>query len=138
LPHVFVMGHEPAFSAKHKDCLDDNLQQRNEFLDSITKEGGRTYFCGHDHFYSHISGDHDGDPSNDMHQFIVGTGGAPIYAHDGQYDGDNEPYTLTHIKGATKHGYMVVSVDGDDVTMTWIERIVANDYQPRETWSYSL
>ena len=137
LPHVFVMGHEPAFSANHKDCLDDNVQQRNEFLDSITQEGGRTYFCGHDHFFDHISADHDGDPSNDFHQFIVGTGGAPIYAHDGKYAGDNEPYKITHVAGAAKYGYMIVSVNGADVTTTWIERIAANDYQPRDTWSYT-
>ncbi len=138
LPHVFAMSHEPAFSAKHKDCLDDNLQQRNAFLDSITQEGGRTYFCGHDHFYDHISADHDGDPSNDIHQFIVGTAGAPIYPHDGKYTGDNEPYELTRVAAAAKYGYMVVSVDGADVTMVWFERIAANDYQPRSTWSYTL
>ncbi len=137
LPHVFVMGHEPAFSAKHKDCLDDNLQQRNKFLDSITKEGGRTYFCGHDHFYAHISADHDGDPSNDIQQFIIGTAGAPLYPHNGEYAGDNEPYTLTPVAAAIKNGYVVVTIDGADVTTTWVERIGANDYQPRSTWSYT-
>ena len=138
LPHVFVMGHEPAFAVKHKDCLDDNVQQRNEFLDSITREGGRMYFCGHDHFYDHISADHDGDPSNDMHQFIVGTAGAPIYSHDGKYSGDNEPYEITPVAGAAKHGYLVVSVDGSDVTTTWVERIGKDDYQPRDSWSYTV
>jgi len=137
LPHVFVMGHEPAFSANHKDCLDDDVQQRNAFLESITQEGGRTYFCGHDHFYDHISADHDGDPSNDIHQFIVGTAGAPIYVHDGTYAGLNEPYELTHIAGAGQHGYLVVSVDGVYVTTTWFERAGENDYQPRDTWSYT-
>ena len=87
LPHVFVMGHEPAFEVKHKDCLDDNVQRRNEFLASITGEGGRIYFCGHDHSYDHISADHDGDPSNDIHQFIVGTAGAPLRENDGKYAG---------------------------------------------------
>ncbi len=137
LPHVFVMGHEPAFSVKHKDCLDDNPQQRNEFLDSITQEGGRMYFCGHDHFYDHISADHDGDASNDIHQFIVGTAGAPIYSHNGKYSGDNEPYKITPVAGAMKHGYLIVSVDGADVTTTWVERIGENDYQTRDTWSYT-
>ena len=137
LPHVFVMGHEPAFSVKHKDCLDDNVEQRNEFLDSITRKGGRMYFCGHDHFYDHLLADHDGDPSNDIHQFIVGTAGAPIYTYDGNYAGDNEPYALTHIAGAAKHGYLTVSVNGTDVTTTWVERIGEKDYQPRDTWSYS-
>ena len=137
LPHVFVMGHEPAFSANHKDCLDDHLEQRNEFLDSITKEGGRTYFCGHDHFYDHISADHDGDSSNDIHQFIVGTAGAPIHTHDGQYKGDNEPYGLTRVAGSGQYGYLIVSVDGANVTTTWVERVGKNDYQPRDMWSYT-
>ncbi|MCF7954493.1 MAG: metallophosphoesterase [Phycisphaerae bacterium] len=138
LPHVFVMGHEPAFAVKHKDCLDDNAAKRNEFLDSITREGGRIYFCGHDHFYDHISADNDGDPSNDIHQFIVGTAGAPIYSHDGKYSGDNEPYKITPVAGAAKYGYLIVTVDGSDVTTTWVERIGKNDFQPRDSWSYSV
>lgn len=136
-PHVFVMGHEPAFSVKHKDCLDDNPQQRNNFLDSITQEGGRMYFCGHDHFYDHISADHDNEPGNDIHQFIVGTAGAPLYSHDGKYAGDNAPYTITPIAGAKKHGYLIVSVNDAQVTTTWVERVDENDFQPRDTWSYT-
>ena len=138
VPHIFVMGHNPAFSVKHKDCLDDYPDQRNEFLASILRAGGRTYFCGHDHFFDHIAADDDGNPSNDIHQFIVGTAGAPIYKHDGKYAGDNSPYKITPIAGAAKHGYLIVSVDGDKVTTTWGERIAANDYQQRDTWSYTV
>lgn len=137
LPHVFVMGHEPAFEVRHKDCLDDDVQQRNEFLDSITQEGGRMYFCGHDHSFDHISADHDGDPSNDIHQFIVGTAGAPLRPNDGKYAGVNAPYKITHVAGAIKYGYLIVSVNGGDVTTTWVERVAENDYQPRDTWSYT-
>ena len=136
-PHVFVMGHEPAFSVKHKDCLDDNPQQRNNFLDSIMQEGGRVYFCGHDHFYDHISADHDNEPGNDIHQFIVGTAGAPLYSHDGKYAGDNAPYTITPIAGAKKHGYLIVSVNDAQVITTWVERVDENDFRPRDTWSYT-
>ena len=137
-PHVFVMGHMPAFAVGHKDCLDDYPDQRNEFLASITRAGRRMYFCGHDHFFDHISADDDGDPSNDIHQLIVGTGGAPLRENDGKYAGDNSPYTITPVARAAKYGYMIVDVDGIEVNTTWVERIDANDYQSRNTWGYSV
>lgn len=137
-PHIFVMGHEPAFAVKHKDCLDDYPNKRNEFLESITLAGGRTYFCGHDHMYDHISADNDKDPANDIHQFIVGTAGAPLYAHESEYDGDNKPYEISPIATAIKHGYLIVSVDGLTITTTWMQRIAANDYQPQDTWTYTV
>ena len=136
-PHIFAMGHEPAFAVKHKDCLDDYPQKRNAFLESITLAGGRTYFCGHDHMYDHISADHDNDASNDIHQFVVGTAGAPLRPHDGQYKGDNAPYEITPIAKAIQHGYLIVSVDGFAVTTTWVQRVAANDYQPQDTWMYT-
>ena len=52
-PHVFVFGHEPAFKADHTDCLDDYPADRDIFWASLADAGGRTYFCGHDHFYDH-------------------------------------------------------------------------------------
>jgi predicted phosphodiesterase len=137
-PHVFVLGHEPAFAVKHQDCLDDYPQKRNAFLESITLTGGRTYFCGHDHMYDHISADHDNDPANDIHQFIVGTAGAPLYSHDGQYKGDNAPYEITPIARAAEYGYLIVSVDGLAVTTTWIQRIAPHNYQPQDTWTYTI
>jgi hypothetical protein len=50
--HVFAMGHEPAFSSDHDDCLDDAPTARNTFLDSLVDAGGRSYFAGHDHYYT--------------------------------------------------------------------------------------
>jgi len=137
-PHIFVMGHEPAFAVKHQDCLDDYPKKRNAFLQSITNAGGRTYFCGHDHMYDHIAADHDNNPANDIHQFIVGTAGAPLYTNDNQYKGSNALYKITPVAGAIKHGYLIVSVDGSIVTTTWMQRIAPNNYQPRDTWTYKI
>jgi len=41
--------------------------------------GARAYLCGHDHGYAHARiDDGDGDYSNDVHQFVVGTAGAGV------------------------------------------------------------
>lgn len=135
-PHIFVFGHEPAFKASHEACLDDYPAERDAFWASIEKAGGRTYFCGHDHFYNHARVDDDGDPSNDIHQYIVGTAGAPLYDWLGNYDGDNSNYTVENIYHAKEYGYCLVEIDGLDVTLSWMERVGAGKYEAKEVWSY--
>ena len=137
-PHVFAMGHEPAFSSDHDDCMDDAPTDRNVFLNSLIDAGGRSYFAGHDHFYNHLRAD-DGDdnPDNDLHQFIVGTAGAPL-RDEGNYGGDTGPWTPTKDTDGNgsddpgafeeQFGYMVVEIDDLDVTMTWWHRTGANAY----------
>jgi predicted phosphodiesterase len=136
-PHVFVFGHEPAFQALHEDCIGTEPRVRDKFWASIAKAGGRTYFCGHDHFYDHARVDNDGDPANDVHQYIVGTAGAPLYRWSPPYKGDNSDYTVDKIYHARKHGYVLVGVDGFDVTLTWMQRTGPGKYQPKETFSYT-
>jgi hypothetical protein len=136
-PHIFVFGHEPAFKARHSACLDDYVAERNAFWASIEKAGGRTYFCGHDHLYNHARVDGDGDPSNDIHQYIVGTAGAPLRGWSGDYDGDNNDYTVENIYYSKEYGYVLVEIAGLDVTLTWIERIDAGKYKAKEVWSYT-
>ncbi|MGA1980771.1 MAG: metallophosphoesterase [Sedimentisphaerales bacterium] len=136
-PHIFVFGHEPAFKTMHKDCLDNYAAERDMFWASIEKAGGRTYFCGHDHFYNHARVDDDGDPNNDIHQYIIGTAGAPLYDWSGKYDGENSGYTVKSIYHSKEYGYCLVEIDGLDVTVTWIERVGAGKYKAREVWSYT-
>lgn len=136
-PHVFLFGHEPAFKALHKDCLDDYPSDRDKFWASIEKSGGRTYFCGHDHFYNHACIDGDGDPNNDIHQFIAGTAGAPLYDWPGIYDGNNSNYTIENIYQSKQYGYCLVEIDGLDVTLTWMERAAAGKYIVKEVWTYT-
>jgi 3',5'-cyclic AMP phosphodiesterase CpdA len=136
-PHLFFFGHEPAFKARHDACLDDYPADRDMFWASIEKAGARTYFCGHDHFYDHARVDDDGDPENDIHQYIVGTAGAPLRDSDGNYDGVNNTYTVENIYYAEEFGYCLVEIDDRDVTITWFERTAPAQYQPKEAWSYT-
>ncbi len=136
-PHIFVLGHEPAFKTRHDACLDDYPDARDRFWASIEKAGGRTYFCGHDHLYNHVRVDDDGEPSNDIHQYIVGTAGAPLRGWPGEYDGVNNDYTVENIYHASEFGYCLVKVNGLDVTITWFERVGTGKYKAREAWSYT-
>lgn len=136
-PHVFVFGHEPAFEANHEDCIGEDPDVRDKFWDSIAKAGGRTYFCGHDHFYDHARADVNNNPSDDVHQYIVGTAGAPLYKWSPPYNGDNGPYTLENIYHARKHGYVLVEIDSLDVTLTWMERTSRGVYEPKDTFRYN-
>ena len=136
-PHVFVFGHEPAFEALHEDCIGADPDVRDRFWASIAKAGGRTYFCGHDHFYDHSRPDNDGNPHNDVHQYIAGTAGAPLYEWSPHYKGDNSNYTLENIYHARKHGYVLVEINSLEVTLTWMQRSFWGRYRPKDKWTYT-
>jgi hypothetical protein len=121
-PHVFSFSHEPAFAAYHLDCLDDFVVERDRFWAALEQAGSRAYFCGHDHFYDHARVlDGDGDANDDIHQFIVGTGGGPLYSFSPPYLGNNSGMTLQQMDHAEIEGYLAVEVDDLDVTLTWME-----------------
>ncbi len=107
-PHIFAAGHEPVFKLIHSLSVDP--EDRNLFWESMTDAGAKIFFCGHDHCYDHaVMDDGDGDPVNDMHQMIVGTGGA--YPHgDGEYDGDNGRWTPVRSFHAADTGYVLAEV----------------------------
>lgn len=135
VPHIFVYGHEPAFMANHEDCLDDFPQKRDIFWSSLKDAGVRAYFCGHDHFYDHARvDDGDGDPDNDVHQFIVGTTGAELYAWSPPYKGENSGMTVENISHVTKFGYMIGEVAGPGVTLKFIN--LGGDIE--DAWSYDV
>jgi 3',5'-cyclic AMP phosphodiesterase CpdA len=143
-PHVFVFGHEPAFRTDHTDCLDAFPSRRDALWESIKRAGGRTYFCGHDHYYDHaVVDDGDGMPENDIHQLIVATAGAPFYTWAPPYLGDNSYFVPEQLHHAPRYGYILVEVDDLEVTLTWMERR-SNDlsvpplYGPGETWGYRV
>jgi hypothetical protein len=126
--HVFVMGHEPAFSVNHADCLDDMPAARDIFWNMLSNVACRAYFCGHDHFYDEMRlDDRDGDPSDDVHQFIAGAGGAPFHA-DSAYDGTNGMWMPTRMAHAMTNGYVAVEIDGPVATLTWYRRTTPNNY----------
>jgi hypothetical protein len=142
-PHVFVFGHEPAFRTFHPDCLDAHPARRDAFWNSIAYAGGRTYFCGHDHYYDHaLVDDGDGDPANDVHQLIVATAGAPFYEWAPPYAGDNGSFAVQQLLHTQRYGYILVDVDGLHVTLTWMERrdndmSLPGIYQAGEVWGYT-
>lgn len=143
-PHVFVFAHEPAFRTYHDDCLDAYPDRRDTFWRSLERAGGRTYFCGHDHYYDHaVVDDADGDPDNNLHQIITGTGGASFYTWALPYDGDNGAFTVRQRYHARQHGYMLVDVEGLDVTVTWMERwdggiLGPSQYIAQDWWHYDV
>ncbi len=138
LPHVFVFGHMPAFKANHTDCLDDYPSQRDAFWTSLKNAGGRAYFCGHDHFYDHMQvDDGDGNAANDVHQLIVGGGGAPLYTTYA-YDGANTIWSPVNVFHENQYGYTLVEVNGLTVTLTAYDRLGANAYAPSgDVWTYT-
>ncbi len=137
--HVFAMGHEPAFAVLHKDTLDDDPVARDAFWNILSTAAARVYFCGHDHFYDHARlDDRDGDPTNDIHQYIVGTGGAPLYP-EAPYDGLNGAWLPTRVKFEAQYGYVLVEIDGPVATLSWFHRTGPNTYAPGgDVFSYSL
>ena len=138
--HVFSFGHEPAFQAQHTDCMDDYPADRNEFWASLADAGSRVYFTGHDHFYDHAGiWDADGNPNNNIHQYIVGTAGAPLRVWSPPYTGSNSPYNINQIHHATQYGYVIVEINGPTATLTWMERTAPGVYSPGgDVWSYTV
>ncbi len=138
MPHVFVAGHVPAFRVYHPDCLEQYLTNRDAFWNSLSNAHCHAYFSGHDHFYDHAQlEDGDSDPQNDLHQVIIGTGGAPLYP-DAGYMGTNSIWTPLRRFHEAQWGYVAVEVDTNDVTMTWHHRTGANGYPAAEVFSYSI
>ncbi|MBN1653641.1 MAG: metallophosphoesterase [Deltaproteobacteria bacterium] len=135
LPHVFVFSHEPAFAAYHSDCLDDFAEERDRFWAALGGAGSRVYFCGHDHFYDHARvTDGDRDSSNDIHQFIVGTGGGPLHSFVPPYPGDNSGMILQQVDHAEAYGYVLVEIDDVKVSLTWMALATG----ACDSWSYRV
>ena len=138
-PFVFVAGHEPAFKLLHTNCLGAYPEERNIFWNSLTQHNGIIYFCGHDHFYDHsIISNEDGNPYNDIHQIIVGTGGGGIHPDD-EYDGDNGEWTPFRIFHDSTYGYVLVDGNGISLTTTWKRRTNTNVFEDGgDTYSYTV
>ncbi len=127
----FVIGHEPAYAVHHSDCLDDHPADRDDFVATLLDAGARTYFAGHDHFYDHARiDDGDGNTGNDLHQFVVGTAGAPLYDWSGDYDGNNGAMTPVNVYHEAEYGFLLGEVQGDTATLTWWHRTGKGRYEP--------
>ena len=119
--HVFPFAHEPAFAVYHSDCLDEYPEKRDRFWASLEQAGARVYLCGHDHFFDHARvNDKDGNSENDIHQYIVGTAGGPIYSFSPPYSGNNSGMSVEQIDHAETYGFVLVEVENLEVTLTWM------------------
>ncbi len=137
--HIFAFAHVPAFSAGHLGCLDDYPVQRDAFWLSLKQAGGRVYLAGHDHFYAHVRiDDGDGQVENDLHQYIVGTAGAPLVAFDNAYTGDNGNRTPVPVYSRAAFGFLLVEINGNSATLTFMERVAKDSFSAVDTWHYMV
>jgi hypothetical protein len=141
-PHIFAFGHYTAFKMMW-DSLGDHPATRDLFWESLENAGGRTYFCGHEHFFDRASADDDGDPNNDLYQYVIGSAGAPEHNWKGDWIGDNSDMVLKSIYHTVRFGYVIVDINGPDATLTWMERHtnepnIPGIYQPMDILSYTV
>jgi len=138
LPHVFVFAHEPAFKILQSDCLGAYPEDRNKLWATMKRVGARVYFSGHDHVFDHARiDDGDGNPDNDIHQFVGGPAGA-ILDHGGSYDGKNAPYLPKQVFHEEQYGYVICEIKGPEVRVIWKHRADSNTYEQAATWSYAV
>ena len=73
--------------------------------------------------------DGDGNPANDLHQLVLGAGGAPPMTKLPDYPGTNDLWTPIPIFHDVDYAYGLVNVDGANVTVTIKHRIGPNNFQ---------
>jgi predicted phosphodiesterase len=126
---IFVAGHTPAFKVFNSKCLGTYPAERDIFWESLTQSGAKAYFSGHDHFYDHaIIDDGDGNPGNDIHQFIVATGGSSFFPVS-EYDGNNGRWMPEGIFHEAATGYILAEVYASEARITWKHRVEKNVFE---------
>ncbi len=123
-PHIFTYGHNPAFQVNHPDCLAYFKNDRDRFWNLFGEAGGKMYFCGHDHLYNRASADDAAGRA--ISQVLVGSCGAPFKAWKPPYK-DPKVQGLYH--NETDYGYMVVTIDDNDVKADWKTWDAKGDYK---------
>jgi hypothetical protein len=127
--YIFAAGHEPAFKIFPLSCLSEYPEERNSFWESLAGAGVKAYFCGHNHFFDHaIIDDGDGNPLNDIHQVIVGTGGGSFFT-DSEYNGNNGRWTPVRLFHEENFGYVLAEINGSEVQMKWKHRVEPHVYE---------
>jgi predicted MPP superfamily phosphohydrolase len=117
---VFVVCHEPAFAAQHKDALETKKNDRNAFVKRFLNNGGKYFFAGHDHFYDYSTvNTEDGI----FHQFICGTAGAPLKNWNGKYS-DSKVKQINHIES---NGYIEVYSTPNSCVLKYINYLPKNN-----------
>ncbi len=132
--HIFVFAHEPLYMTGKTNTYADAAQlaaDRNAIARMMTSAGDASYFCGHDHWFNHAAV--EVFPGKLLHQFIVGTGGGPL----GHWLKGYRDRGVTAIAHEENYGYLLVTVDGNTVTLTMKTRAPDGTYLPGETYTCS-
>jgi len=130
-------SHYLVASAHIGDSLDAYPTNRDAFWSSLATVGTRVYFCGHEHFYDRARiNDGDGNPTNDLYQYIIGTGGSDFYPDNG-YTGDNGPWTPMRQWHTNQYGYVLGEVYGSRVTLIWKGRTSPGVFQAGELFVFN-
>jgi hypothetical protein len=147
-PFIFAFSHEPAFVTgghnTNEECLAAFPHRRDRMLESLADAGARVFICGHDHFYDHMKVRRDTAPLRaEIHQFTVGTAGAPFYSHM-KYP-DNLPYPkdedwkLEQVGCSDlDYGYILITIDGNTAIIEFKGREADGQYETRDTFSYTV
>ena len=139
-PHIFAFAHKMAFfSGNHTDGMFTVPDARDAFMKSLSKAGARAVFFGHDHLYDHVSASLAGWSENQsIHQFVVGTAGAPFVKGKqlNTQDGEWKLNRLGHVEKCL--GYCIVDVTGSKVTITYKSETTPGKFMPADTFSYQI
>ncbi len=131
--HVFSMSHATLWNVYHTEYEATFWQnERDEFINWMTSYGGRAHFTGHDHFYNHSKV--TASSGYEMHQFVVGTAGAPYYDFDSWNYGRGDAQKVSHKK---THGYSTISVNGNKVTIHFKE-LTGSGVSIMDTYEYMV
>jgi len=131
--HKFIFGHEPAFNVgTYPNGLWSNPLERNIFWNTLEANFVKVYFAGHVHLFDHARiVNADGNLNNDSHQYIVGTGGAPLH---GGYRGYNENNGFWNpdsvFRDELVYGYLILDIVNDQVSITWKHKNQSGQYVP--------
>jgi hypothetical protein len=137
-PFVFAASHEPAFKIFWSG-LSFNPDERDTFWTSLSNHNGKIYFCGHSHFYDHsLLIDEDDYPDNDVHQMVVGTGGAGFHI-DSSYSSENGRWEIQNILHEKSFGYVLVNVSESGFQTKWKHRVAPFEFEEGgDNYSYDL
>ncbi|MEW6658480.1 MAG: metallophosphoesterase [Thermodesulfobacteriota bacterium] len=158
LPHVFVYGHLPAVAVDYNlSSLAYHPLQRDAFWESLGNGGCQVYLTGHSHLYNRATvtvTDVNGKTTPPITQLIAGGGGGPWSSWDPQKYYSYQPHggqppppppesvTATldnHLEN--KFGYAVVTVDGNQVTITCYAgepALTPTTWEFYESYSYTV
>lgn len=146
--HVFVFCHHPAWSSgphggAHVEPMTAVL--RNRWMPLLKKHHVRALFAGHEHYFEHWV-ERWQDAGGRRYRFdhiLTGGGGAPLYEYKG--DPDTRAYLNAHAEekitlarvatpaaepGGNAYHYLLVKVDGDEISLEVIGVDWGRNFQP--------